>query len=240
MSQEIRFTVTDGEKRSASWKCCDGPDDSVYLICRELKGAEKFSFHATGDWRHAWDDNFLNDEYDAGTVLPEKIIDIWERPKPLAPHVTLACRIWIPSAAVTGPMVGLPKGIVLIPAPELPNAIQVDLLVVDLDGSIDSLLGADALGYSLVGSFSLSNGESISLIQRTVDGIPEVSWTAAFNSFRRARQDWSPPYQLKILLNGEMSNGSRAVIECSISDEDAERIIASARSQGSQTERTPS
>src|SRR5687768_5737286 len=119
---QVRFAVTHQNLRSASWVCLGSLDNSIYLICRELKSVTKFSFHGTSDWRNAFTQDFVDAEVKAGTSrLPPRLLDRWSRPREFAPGYTLACRIQVPRASVTEPFAEPPRKLFAVPAPESPK-----------------------------------------------------------------------------------------------------------------------
>jgi hypothetical protein len=60
-------------------------------------GGQKYSFHQSGDWRHAWNTAGLAEEF---TGPPRRLLDQWQRPEPDGFGWIRAFTIWVPSEDV--------------------------------------------------------------------------------------------------------------------------------------------
>ncbi len=99
----IRFGVSDGNgNRSATWKVWTPTGKSdVYLACRALGGQLKASLHESGNWHIAYSEKTYTESVE--NIVPTqkgRFMSLWDRPKAIAPGVTLAYRIVTPPSAL--------------------------------------------------------------------------------------------------------------------------------------------
>lgn len=225
----MRFVVASKTSRSASWACVGGADNSVYLLCRELRSSSKFSLHGSGDWRNAFTEEFLATESAAGTKrLPKRLIDRWSRPHQFAPGYTLATRILVPAASVTTALEPLPAKTKIVPAPQFPKAMEIDLIMTSPGLAVSGWPGMRSMGTQLIGNFGLPNGEVVWLVNHEIPGIPAGSHSGAPLFFSGVLAERKRPYNLRALIYGDEPDGSRTIMDLAVSDDDAEKLFEKA------------
>ncbi|WP_155826646.1 hypothetical protein [Jongsikchunia kroppenstedtii] len=133
----VRFAVgsPDGP-RSSTWRVWTSKTkNDWYAAVRVLAGRQKWSFHRSGVWRHA----FLTEE-DAKPYLDEdRVMDRWERPAEFTPGWTRALQIRVP---VAGLRVGVDDGKgkpVKFVDPADAGVVCLELLQGEQDSHLDQL-----------------------------------------------------------------------------------------------------
>jgi hypothetical protein len=175
----VRFAVgrPDGPRGSV-WRLWTRKSD-VYISAWALTRIQKVSLHKSGLWRQA----FTAEHVSAGSpfVAPDedRAIEKWERPPEVAPGVTKAFEIIVPSSEVTTPkhpraeaafrkhFVG--KEIQWIDPP--PQDREVHFMVVftamevtDTSLPLSGWTGRDSLGSRLIAYRELSNTQTVWLV----------------------------------------------------------------------------
>lgn len=215
--RSIKFYVTDGVRRSGTWKCwtpgSEGKSD-FYLLCREVGRALKVSFHGSGSWHYGWITHYLE-----GAAPPEdwpaRYVEIWQRPAPVhGTPLTLAFRIVTLSSAVITPV--LPSGgdWVQVPAPDPPNEAIETLVYICASGV---RVGAQPTGCTLVGSFALENDEAVYLSYRRI-ATPAFQPLPAqgLRSFHGLTLDKINDSDTRALMFKGEPDGSRTLVECKL------------------------
>jgi len=160
----IRFCVTDGLLRAASWKVWSpaGKED-VYVTCRERQGAFRVVLHESGACRI---------EYD-GRVFNVALVPAAGEPgaAPRTPvegeaGVVPALRIVTTRSAVSSAL-GSETRAVRIPAPAAGEAAEVRVYIGDAQGAPSELPGK---GAQVIGSYRLPSGRTV---WATASRVPE-------------------------------------------------------------------
>ena len=211
----IRFTVRNQPGlRAATWKCWSPPGkEDVYLICRELGGALKTSLHESGRRHTAYFGAFFKES------IPEehrtergRFVDEWQRPKPIAPGVTLAYRIVTPWSSVTTP--GEESTfIVNVPAPPEGRAIEFDVFL--LDKGVQGWPGKNSMKTELVGSYPLQSGTTIWVVWWEIP-MPTIPPLQGKPNFYRGKSldDLKTGTGLRMLAFGNEPDGSKVIFDC--------------------------
>lgn len=217
----IRFGITDGQgHRAASWKLWTPSRASdVYLACRELGGTLKVSLHETGNWHVAYSQTtFDADVYGIVPSQKDRFMDTWTRPKPIAPGVTIAFRIVTPYSAVTTPLYKPGKNITWIPNCPSPCAIEIDIILVSPTTPVTGWPGKNKTGTQFIGSYDLSNGDSVWAVYWIIDMPNLASATQGVGSFYRGRsKEDLKSGNLRAFVFGNEPDGSRVIYDCAVS-----------------------
>lgn len=170
--RELRFGVRAiSGRRAATWHVStpgDGRSD-VYVACRELGGALKTSLHESGLWhtsfpKHVYDSGFAND----AARPPKRFVDTWARPPDIAPGVTLACRIVVPSFALTAEADPSESDKIIWVAPaQAEHATTFLVIITSHAGSVDTWPGKRSMNSQLIGSFPIDSGETVWVVSVT-------------------------------------------------------------------------
>jgi hypothetical protein len=98
----LRFAVgsPDGP-RAGVWRLWAERND-VYIAARILGGAYKISLHESGDWREAFDSNYVRRHPELLPPGRDRTLERWPRPPELRPGLTRAFRILVPRSEVVG------------------------------------------------------------------------------------------------------------------------------------------
>jgi hypothetical protein len=93
----IRISIGEPGHRGGVWRIwANKSTPDVYLANRQLS-VLKYSFHASGIWRHAWSTPAHAQRI---TGNDNRLLDRWERPEPNAIGWTRAFTVWTPSEDV--------------------------------------------------------------------------------------------------------------------------------------------
>jgi hypothetical protein len=175
--QALRFGVASPEHglSAASWKLwTPKKKGDVYLAARELGSAVKLSIHESGRWHFAYDPAFFESKVPESAREPKgRFIKKWTRPAPLVPGVTLVLRIITPWFALT-PGHSLPDKVRKIEPPSEGMAREVYLILVETPATVDGWPGKNSMGTDLVGSYPISEDESIWAVHKEVE-CPDLS-----------------------------------------------------------------
>lgn len=97
----VRFAVgTRDGARSGVWRLWTTGND-VYLSARLYGDTVKASLHESGTWRWAFTDKYAESK---SSILPpdsDRVIEEWKRPPEIAPGITSAFMIVVPSTEIT-------------------------------------------------------------------------------------------------------------------------------------------
>jgi len=225
--QVLRFGIHDGAgHRAATWnlwtKTGTGKSD-VYLLCRELIGTIKTSFHESGQWQNAFSPPTF-EEYVKGAIpkLKDRFLEKWHRPPEIAPGTTLALRIVTPWSAVRTPVKeGRFKGVKwLLNAPE-PKATEIAILFTKPAIQVTDWPGKRGMGTSFVGSLPLENGETVWAVYRFRE-MPDFSSLSKGTGWffkGKSEEDLKNLKEgelLSGLIFGEEPDGSRTIYDCGV------------------------
>jgi hypothetical protein len=221
-NQPIRFTVTDGVKRAATWICFTDTDrgkSDIYLACRELGGSLKVSLHESGDWRIAYTQEFFKENLGA---FPDKcdnrVIMQWPRPPQIAKGVTLAFRIITPYSAVSTAFdISLSKPIIWIPVPPENRAVEIDIIITAPNILVSGWPDKKSMKTRLVGSMLLDIGDTVWIVHRVTDipgcgtlrGTPRCFSGKSLDDLARAKN-------LRVLVFGDTKDGSRFILDSAV------------------------
>ncbi|MDY0169569.1 MAG: hypothetical protein RBS80_23710 [Thermoguttaceae bacterium] len=220
--KSIRFGVRDTRgRRAATWKIWtrtgSGKSD-VYLACRSLGGTLKASMHDSGSWHIGFLRAFVEME------LPEEdpkrenpYIERWPRPGELAPGLTLAYRIVVPTVAVNIPISDpLPASIKSIPAAAKGKAVEIDVVFTAPGTKVSNWPGRNAMKTELVGQFVLENGETVWIVHHVIDVPPLPTATGNLRHFKSGENIELAGPNVRGIVFGSSDDGSRFMIECLI------------------------
>jgi len=221
--QSLRFSVRDENGNCAvTWKLLTqtGNDKhDVYLTCRSLGGKFKASLHQSGSWHVGFVRDFLNENLDrCHPKREDPYIDRWPRPTELAPGVTLAYRIVIPTSGVNIPITNsLPKSITWIPAAPKGKAVEIDVVFTRPGTVVSNWPGRNSMQTELVGKLVLENREIVWVVHRVVD-VPAFNLPSGGNPtwFKSGRDVNLADGNIRAILFGNADDGSRFVVDCAV------------------------
>ena len=148
----MRVGVGGPGHRAGVWRVWANQKTSdVYVQSREV-GGQKYSFHQSGDWRHAWNTAELAEEF---TGQPRRLLDQWQRPEPDAFGWIRAFTIWVPSEDV----IDVPddrqrrQDVQWIAQPPPGDIVGIHVVIIDPDH------GQVEINLVPVNGFMLANGQ---------------------------------------------------------------------------------
>lgn len=218
--QSLRFGVRNASgNRASTWKVWTrrgvGKHD-VYLTCRSLGGKLKASLHGSGSWHIGFIRAFLDDNLeDSHPKRQDPYIERWPRPAPLAPGVTLAYRIVVPTSGVNVPITdSLSSRIVWIQVAPEGMAIEIDVVFDAHDTVVGHWPGRRSMNTDFVGNLSLENGETVWVVSRIVD-VPELrSLSGKLTRFKSGRDVDLAGANIRAIIFGNHEDGSRFMVDC--------------------------
>ena len=174
MQRVIRFGISDGKLRAATWKLWTPSKKSdVYLACRALGGELKSSLHESGKWHVSYTQKFFENKL-AGRKQ-NRFVQTWPRPTPITAHVTLAYRIVTPHSAVTSPINATENAVCWIPNCPAQNATEIDVFIISFKtAAVVGWPGKGKMGTKCLGCYDLPNGESVWVVHWVID-MPDLS-----------------------------------------------------------------
>lgn len=145
----------------------------LYLVCRSLGGSLKTSLHESGRWHVAYEkETFEAKVQGMPGARPDRFIEKWPKPSELAPEITLAYRLVIPSDAISSHVGEEDARVLWLPNAPRGQATEIDVLLVSKDVHLDGWPGKGSMGTLLVGSVLLDSGDTAFAVHWTV-GMPE-------------------------------------------------------------------
>jgi hypothetical protein len=221
----LRFAVRNSAgDRAATWKMWNrkgrGKND-VYLACRSLGGSMKASLHDSGSWHVGFLRDFVESEIpDDDPKHEDPYIDRWPRPKDIAPGVTLAYRIVVPTVAVNIPITEqLPASIEWIPAAPEGRAVEIDIVFTAAGTKVTSWPGRNAMKSQLVGKLELDNGDTVWVVHRITEVPPLPSGRGRITQFKSSPDVDITDTHLRAIVFGKSDDDSRMMIECLVRPE---------------------
>lgn len=218
--QVIRFSISDGRgHRAVTWRLWTPSEKSdAYLACRELRGSLKASLHQSGDWHVAYSQRTFEELVEGAVPThDDRFLQRWPRPKPIAPGVTLAFRIVTPHSAVTSTINEEDRNITWIPNCCPPYATEIDILIVSTNVAVTGWPGKRKMGTKPIGTYNLSNGDSICAVYRII-GMPDFSSadkkTGTF--YRGHTREDLKSRNLRALVFGQEADDSRVIFDCAV------------------------
>ncbi len=229
VDQEIRFTVTDGKgKRSATWKCwsqAESGKNDIYLICREMKGAIKTSFHQSGIWRSAFSEEFWEQNFDTFRGhIEDRCLDKWSVLNEIGPGIVLAFFIYIPYLSINIVGEQIRKNIVQVESPPEDETVQISILITKQYTKVSNWPGETSMGTKLIGSMVLANGDIVWIVYKYVDAIKIENLNEEgrkvnpffFNNYNIVDLRKN---NLRALIWGDTKDGTRVIIESTVNNE---------------------
>lgn len=214
----IRFGVAgrDG-RRAETWKCWTqagtGRSD-VYLACRALGGDVKLSLHESGRWHVGFDARRFPAMFEENSAPEDRFSGKWDVPTPLAPGLTLACRVRTPANAVTIEAATLDAEIHWIPVPPQDQMVEVVIFLLAAGMDMVGWPGRDSMGTELVGTFGLDDGGSVWIVHYSLPLVVPVLPPAAEPRYFRGRTESEMLGSgLRAVLWGGASDGSVVFLE---------------------------
>lgn len=231
----IRFGVRSaaGDKCSQVWKVVTergrGRSD-IYVTAHGLRKAFKISLHESGSWQYG-----LTEEY---TRRPDSVrlagttgrhLEIWDRPTELAPGLTRAFQVVIPSAAARHNCVETENDVTWVTASGPEEAVEFNIVLTKPPHPEVGWPGKDSMGASLAGTFELENGERAWVIHRRVP-LPKLK---SLQIPAAAIQDveFTDDAKYSIALLGCAEDGSRFLYDAPIDGASIKQAIESAASR---------
>jgi hypothetical protein len=228
----FRFAVGDPDKlRSTVWRLWTNDADylknaksDVYLQSRMMGADTKVSLHQSGQWQWSLTQEYLAKKNSKGEILPSRHLVKWRRPAPLAPGLTYAFTIIIPSSELRVVQTNEKdlSTINWIQSPSSDSAIEFDLILADETAQriYESKPAIDLV--TLISSKRLANGETLSLFYRTARVIPENlellrESKERVKSQTNSKVNFDNP-QLRGVLFLERVDGVRGLIEIAYSN----------------------
>jgi len=188
----------------------------VYLACRSLGGKLKASLHDSGSWHIGFLRTFVENEVADGDPKRENpYIDRWPRPNAIAPGVTVAYRIVVPTVAVNIPITDvLPANIEWIPAAPKGKAVEIDVVFTGPSTKVSNWPGRNAMKTQLVGQLPLENGETVWIVHHITDVPPLPTPTGRVTRFKSGQDIDLTDSNVRAIVFGRSDDGSRFMIEC--------------------------
>jgi hypothetical protein len=216
-NQPIRFAVTDGVRRAATWVCFTGRRKrDIYLACREFGGCLKVSLHGSGDWRIAYTEEFFKKNLGAFPSKPNnRAIMQWPRPPQIAEGMTLAFRIITPYPAVSHAFdIPLSKPIISIPIPPENRAAEIDIIITAPDTPVSGWPCKRSMNTLLVDSMPLDTGDKVWIVHRVTD-IPDFRTHQGAPRYFNGKnvKDLERAKNLRLLWFGSAQDGSRFIVD---------------------------
>ncbi len=219
----IRFAVRNkNNQRSVSWKLWTNTGtgrDDLYLVCRPLGGKLKTSFHQSGQWQISFIPSFLKANVPAANSLhANRHIERWNRPREIAPHITLAYRILVPAVAVNVPVKeSWAKKIEWIESAPTDKATEIDVVITSPEAVVSSWPGQRSMGTNLVKKLQMDCGDSVWVVAHTVEmpRFPPRNAKPVF--FDSSKGDLQSHENLRAILVGNCQDGSRYLVDCPVS-----------------------
>lgn len=142
----LRFAVGERGRRSSVWRVwANTTTHDVYIASRTIAGIQKFSLHASGDWRYAFTSQFMATE--AGAAWPDRVLDRWQRPEPNEHGHILGPVIIVRAEDVTEMDDAALKGeIDWVPAPPAGEAVWIQTVFLQPDRWVSLPRGALPVG----------------------------------------------------------------------------------------------
>lgn len=163
----IRFAIGTHTRRSGIWRVwSDRGRSDVYAAVRTLAGLQKYSFHESGEWHHAFADD---DDAARWAGTPTRFLDQWSRPKSAMAGWTRALAVKVPHGALSE-VLNAPddEGVLWLPeAPEGRLAV-VGVAVVEVNRGWANLHALPVAAYRL------ANGNAVVLVYTTQEFPDEI------------------------------------------------------------------
>jgi hypothetical protein len=168
--RELRFGVRDGaDRRSETWKCWTvlgkGKRD-VYVLCRRMNGMFKLSLHDSGRWHVAYDFERFDAMFEEGHKPSTRFVGVSERPSSDGTGVTLACRIFVPSGAVTIDDPAIATNVIWMPKAAEGRATEFSIFLSDHPYYGLNWPGKITMQTKLVGYLPLEGGGAVFVVVR--------------------------------------------------------------------------
>lgn len=147
----------------------------------------------------------------------DRFLERWPRPKPIAPGVILAFRIVTPYSAVTSPISEAERSMTWIPNCPSPRANEIDIMILSPPTPVTGWPGKNKMGTKPIGSYRLTNGESVWAVYWVVDMPDLSSATKGIGRFYKGRGEEDLESDgLRALVFGKEPDGSRVIYDCAV------------------------
>lgn len=169
----VRFAVGDpAGAQSSIWRLWTGRKHSdVYLAARTVAQDVKISLHESGNWRHAFTSEHVSGPSPLVSPDQDRAVSKWQRPPEMAPGVTMAFQILVPSSEATVPKQltggnppGSEKATVWVPRAPAGSITHFTVLFTSSRATAATLPcwpGRRSMGTKLVSRIGLPNGETV-------------------------------------------------------------------------------
>ena len=213
---QIRFGITDDNGHmAATWSISNPKTKSdIYVSCRELNGMIKTSLHESGSWHAGYSKEATEKYFEA---KENKYIEIWEKPQPITPGVTLALRIVTPYSAITKPVGNISKEFTWIPNCATGYATEIDLIITTENTNLNGWPGKNSMGTQLIGTIQLANGEKAWLVYWTIP-MPDFTKLSSIKMklLKNKTTDDLKTESLRAIIFGDKSDGSRTIYDLAV------------------------
>ena len=213
-SKQIRFGVRSSQGFSSeSWRCWTAANTAkgdVYVMCRRI-GQIKLSLHESGRWHVGWVGK-PDELFDENEIPSSPHFIVSRRPVGNQSPRVLACRIFVPSGAVTIPSDEEETEIIWVAPPAHNNVIEFQIYLAAYPHYCISWPGK-AEGTKLLGHMPLPNNETVYIVYRERSAIPVPS---SQNIVPRLMKGMSQDDMLKgnrAILIGDNPDGSLSFCE---------------------------
>jgi len=223
--RELRFSiVSEGRRRAATWKCWSPSGKTktdLYIANREMGHALKVSLHESGKCHLAYFHNYWLSE------MPKELrkggsrfVTKWDAPAPIALGVTLVMRIVTPSSAVVAPYEkGSYKKMKWLQNCPEGKATEIDIVITEPGLLVDGWPGKASMKNNLIGSFNLADESIVWFVCMTIDmpnfeNLDKRRISPQF--FKGGNSRSLVDDGLKVLLIGDMADGSKVLYDCAV------------------------
>jgi hypothetical protein len=153
---QIRVGVGREGYRSSVWAVfANSSSSDVYVTARTIAGVEKYSLHASGDWRHQWVSREAARQY-GGT--DERIKQRWPRPEAAENGWTKGLSIWVPHGHLQEMPLPDTQPAITHWLREAPEGKMTGIHVAIVRPDLGDLENSDAVPFD---AFYLANGEAV-------------------------------------------------------------------------------
>ena len=218
--REIRFGVSDGDCRSATWKCWSptGKKTDIYVANRDVAKALKVSLHESGKCHIAYFDNFMKSSgLLTDSRVKDRYIEKWLSPKPFVNGLIIGLRIVVTYSAVCTPF--KPKEhrkIKWINNCSPHKSTEIDILITPPDYKSQDWPGKNGMGSKLIGSYSLSDESTVWITYHEIE-TPDLKHQKISPTFFKGRSKRGLfNGKMKLMLLGDEPDGSKTLYDCAL------------------------
>lgn len=218
--REVRFGVSDGTYRSATWKCWSptGKKTDIYIVNRGIAKTLKVSLHETGQCHIAYFDSFMNSSgLSVDPRVKDRYIDKWLSPKAFANGLIIGLRIVVTHAAVCTPLKAEDsRKIKWIENCAPDKSTEIDILITPPDYKSQDWPGKNSMGNRLIDSYLLADESRVWITHHEIDP-PDIKKQKINFKFFKGHDKYSLVNgKLKLMLLGDEPDGSKTLYDCAL------------------------